>query len=75
MSAMNDGGQAFPALKSSSLSSYHADHYNVGGMTLRDYFAGQALAGMCSRESWLSYEDVAASVYRMTDTMLKEREK
>lgn len=35
MSKIDDGGPAFPT------------HYNShGGMTLRDWFAGQALAGM-----------------------------
>jgi hypothetical protein len=39
----NDGGMAFPTL-------FPEEHYGTGyrGMTLRDYFAGQALAAICS---------------------------
>lgn len=80
MSAMNDGGPAFPVPPGrTSITGDPRDGVGyepaIGGMSLRDYFAGQALAGMCFRESWFSYEDVAASAYRMADTMLKEREK
>ena len=41
------------------------------GMTLRDYFAGQALAGLapCFEE----YGDVAGHAFRLADEMLKAR--
>lgn len=43
------------------------------GMTLRDYFAGQALAGMLAYQShdpnW-----TATTAYGFADAMLKERE-
>ena len=72
MSTTNDGGPAFPV-----------DNVQNWGMTLRDYFAGQALAG------WLaSYGDTARHPvedgaenkvseisYRMADAMLAERTK
>jgi len=50
------------------------------GMTLRDYFAGQALAGICNAFSGANedaewFEQVAAkAVYRIADAMLAARE-
>jgi hypothetical protein len=42
------------------------------GMKLRDYFAGQALAGMISNGGRPS--DLAKDAYSVADKMLKERE-
>lgn len=45
------------------------------GMTLRDYFAGQALAGMLACPGVnLSEEGYAHSAYRFADAMLAARE-
>jgi len=50
----NDGGPAFPVPLAATQNAsgdpilYDATERCVGGMTLRDYFAGQALTGMCS---------------------------
>jgi hypothetical protein len=44
-------------------------------MTLRDYFAGQALAGMMAHDqtsSWQDYE-VAGDCYVYADAMIKAR--
>jgi hypothetical protein len=79
MSAINDGGPAFPrpATKGSSGSIIRESQ---NGMTLRDYFAGQALAGqlaLASSNPFNKYhqpEDVAPSCYRFADAMLAERE-
>lgn len=62
-----DGGDAFM-------------HWEVksSGMTLRDYFAGQALAGMVSNLSIGNPSDAwkkAELCYRFADAMLAEREK
>ncbi len=69
MSAPKDGGQAFP-------------RFNDNGMTLRDYFAGQALAGQlaaCALGYEYTGEDAkdkcAAEAYGHADAMLAAREK
>lgn len=47
------------------------------GMTLRDWFAGQALAGMQASvtEDWPDPEIVAEKAYQCADAMLEERAK
>jgi len=65
------GGQAFP----STTEQYHGD-----GMTLRDYFAGQALIGQISTESGVfnlgeSYKKTSKMCYIYADAMISERNK
>ena len=43
---INDGGPAFPAQPMHKFPDGAIISLNQGGMTLRDYFAGQALAGV-----------------------------
>ncbi len=64
MSAVNDGGPAFPV----------SDHYR--GMTLRDWFAGQAFVGFSSQEAnnCTAAEKLAAWSYEAADAMLAARE-
>lgn len=46
------------------------------GMSLRDYFAGQALVGCASIEcGWESIDAMAVASYALADAMLKERAK
>lgn len=48
------------------------------GMTLRDYFAAQAMQGMCSTPQWpMSKEmiEIAKRAYFQADAMLHERAK
>jgi hypothetical protein len=75
---MKDGGSAFPVLESTSIGEC-GEYSNLDctdtGMTLRDYFAGQALVGYCSQESMGSFKGVASAVYEIADAMLAEREK
>ena len=80
MSKVNDGGNAFPL-------SVHPGHgygpkaSTEPGMTLRDWFAGQALIGLLANPGmidqhatssidWVSYHS-----YLQADAMLAEREK
>lgn len=68
----NTGGPAFPY--PSYDEGRQVDQYP--GMSLRDWFAGQALAGMLA-DSKVSdtVENLADLVYAMADAMLKERAK
>lgn len=43
------------------------------GMTLRDYFAGQALAGICAFGPYRT--SAPQEAYKIADAMLAEREK
>lgn len=45
------------------------------GMTLRDYFAGQALAGMCARSRNPDKLNRALAAYEHADAMLEARQK
>lgn len=80
MADRNDGGQAFP----SSFVGPYGTESSKGGMTLRDWFAGQALIGLVSdadnlRKLSVNGKEVAAitarSAYFMADAMLAERAK
>jgi hypothetical protein len=54
----------------------HTDYHDVGvyhGMTLRDYFAGQALLPVCNRGA--SSRECAEAAYQIADAMLAERAK
>lgn len=65
---ISDGGPAFP------LQSIGPD-FMPGhcGMSLRDWFAGQALAGLCTLESDCSCDGYAHDAYLYADAMLKAR--
>lgn len=68
------GGSAFPLNNEAKKISYE-------GMTLRDYFASQAMAGlMSSYTSAIGTEEGLERImpvicYRMADAMIKERNK
>ena len=65
MSAINNGGQAFPWPE-------RGIHH---GMTLRDWYAGQALAGLEANSSVdMTVEDAAVMAYQLADAMLAARE-
>jgi hypothetical protein len=69
----NDGGPAFPETKYGGNSDRHPVD-EVPGMTLRDWFAGQALMQTHS-ESTFDIDAIAAECYRMADAMIAERSK
>lgn len=79
---INDGGPAFP--RAGFLSEIETPERVIAqyenkpeqGMTLRDYFAGQALAGILTRkesDGWTNRE-VASDCYSYADAMLAARE-
>ena len=46
------------------------------GMSMRDYFAGQALASMMGAREWYgTFEECAKKAYIVADCMLKARKK
>ena len=67
MSAPDDGGSAFPFAEATT------DFSVSPGMTLRDWFAGQALAGMLDRTYGMKIEIIAARSYEMADAMIATR--
>lgn len=81
MTTKDDGGPAFPqdgtALK--------FPDYASAGMSLRDWFAGQALAGLIGDQSFRAYARShagksgpaihAEAAYQVADAMLAERSK
>jgi hypothetical protein len=64
---MKDGGPAFPVYGSEKL-------YTPEGMSLRDWFAGQVLAGWSEGELIIEPDAAAAYCYALADAMLKARE-
>lgn len=71
MSKINDGGAAFPQLRITP-----TGHYSESaGMSLRDWFAGQALTGILAHGSVGNHADIASNAYRFADAMLAERAK
>lgn len=76
MSGKNDGGAAFPGPL------WHIDEKNGPvcdnpGMTLRDYFAGKGLQGICSdpASANMTGKAIAEAAYEYADAMLEAREK
>jgi hypothetical protein len=76
-----DGGPAFPFVPTieAVFTSTGTEHRPIGtpGMTLRDWFAGQAIAGVCASDIDLESADwngCAAYAYEIADAMLKARE-
>ena len=67
-------GSAFPGIVIANPGEYA---YGAPGMSLRDYFAAQALQGVLASRVSLSYQfaDMALDAYNIADTMLAERER
>lgn len=63
----DEGGSAFPVPETEN-------HYYIQGMTLRDYFAGQALTGLCAAsEKVEDLDHVAVLAYGIADDMMDAR--
>lgn len=71
-SNINDGGFAFPLHVADG-----SDGFWSNGMSLRDWFAGQALAGLLARgvDAGIPWGVLAEGAYRIADAMLAERAK
>lgn len=90
---INNGGPAFPSLKGFQQNRHVGQEYlaysanSEGGMSLRDYFAGQALAGilsgdmkntltrMAESKAMSPSDAIAVFSYQAADAMLAERER
>lgn len=84
---INDGGAAFPmAGNTSNWDAEKGQYVPQSGMTLRDWFAGQALAGLCANPSihqpngmsgWslvnCHTDDLAGYALHLADAMLASR--
>ena len=68
MTGHDDGGPAFP---NRGVNSHGPSNYD--GMTLRDWFAGQALIGELAAANMATSEALARCSYGMADAMLAER--
>jgi len=65
---INDGGPAYPSGKSEK-AGFENSHPLYEGMTLRDYFAGQALAGITSIPTKFTSIVIANQCYLLADAM------
>ncbi len=82
MAKRNDGGPAFARPVGNNGATDYEDreaNYEQEGMSLRDYFAGQALAGLCANGESVIIDGertpIQAAAYRLADAMLAERAK
>jgi len=67
----DDSSPAFPTDEENDRNGYHYE-----GMTLRDWFAGQALAGILSTNmAGATYTDIAREAHGYAEAMLFERNK
>lgn len=77
----NDGGAAFPQDKFLKVGDAHQLVERDFGMTLRDYFAGQALVGLNAHNKggytvgYDSPEARAKESYKQADALIAERDK
>ena len=76
MSTNNDGGPAFPTVKRDGHAGAVTSITDKAGMTLRDYFAANAMQGTLGNSSFHDDNEEALSkwCYRMADAMLAARE-
>lgn len=75
MSRRDNGGPAYPTVYTETYGSSGDYQYQIkseGGVTVRDYFAREALAALL--KAWAgSVDELAVSAYTIADAMLKAR--
>ena len=77
--SINDGGPAFPQTIT-AFNTTVEEEFGQGGMSLRDYFAGQFICGIAVHtedeeiETW-RHKNVAKWAYAQADAMLAARNK
>ncbi len=73
----NDGGAAFPVTKEVRHIGSSEVHFGDPGMTLRDWFAGQAVAKMSGANfaSFSTCDSIASVAYKIADAMIDEKRK
>ena len=65
----NDGGAVFP-----TKGTFHGAPYQSDGMTLRDWFAGQAVSGLYADHQFTgSHVEAARCSYALADAMIAKR--
>ncbi len=69
--AQSDGGPAFPRPYSQLASGEQV--WEQDGMSLRDWFAGQALSGFCASDGLIGHEGLAEDAYDVADRMFAAR--
>lgn len=77
MSAINNGGPAFPVPLNEGQS--WQGMAPCDGMTLRDYFAASSVTGLLANPAadpveQVHFDNIARDAYRMADAMLRARE-
>jgi hypothetical protein len=65
---IDTGGPAFPQLDPTSA------YFDATGMSLRDWFAGQAIRSRWGDGTAMTPEQAASMAYQLADAMLAERE-
>lgn len=77
---VNDGGPAFPQIRGGDVSwddgTKSREIWDHPGMSIRDYFAAQALAGICSSgpsAHWTN-DRISKDAYELADAMIARRE-
>lgn len=72
-----DGGQAFPQIQQEAFEGGGSSLSIIGGMSLRDWFAGQAIGTLINkcedRDGGWSPHNVAAGAYAVADAMIAAR--
>lgn len=76
MSKTEDGGSAFPqSIAVGPSGEVHIAEHHDGGMSLRDWFAGMALQGLCAAPGTVNWDQRrhAKAAYEYADAMIVAR--